>query len=241
MQTVAGVSLATGLPTPAGTLGPSPNAVGAPRSIHVHIHTSDVGASSASPSPPLSSSSRQLSSEELARLAAGVPGLTVRQLLERVDQRTASQATSVSQDTGVIMRPNAETPEGASASVGITPNPAGVQGAFMTFDENGAMRVVPVRSRTGSGHVHAHIPLNPSNSFDPLLARFQHQFIARPASTTPHTTTGPVIPHPVTLSSAELPRPLDVAARSLPGKDEQPERELSHTIWYVYYLICFLS
>jgi hypothetical protein len=80
-----------------------------------------------------------------------------------------------------------------------------VQAALMTIDENGTMRVVPVRSR-GSGHH--------SNSFDPLLARIhQHQFVVRPASNNlPSDTTTPGAAAPT-----DSARHTDTTSRSVPG------------------------
>lgn len=206
----AGGVVGTALPPPpTGTLGPSPGVPGAPRSIHIHIHTSDPGALSNSPPPSLTSAQRPFSSEEVVRNPAGPSGL-VRQLLERAsDTRSlqtfgggAAQDDAVRPERLPVHAPN--HPEGDNNN---TPSagPTAVQAALMTIDENGTMRVVPVRSR-GSGHH--------SNSFDPLLARIhQHQFVVRPASNNlPSDTATPGAAAPT-----DSARHMDTTSRSVPG------------------------
>ncbi|CAM6036842.1 unnamed protein product [Sphagnum compactum] len=77
---------------------PSPAVTGPPRSIHIHIHTSDLGAASALRSPSLSSPPPQQSAEELAHGASGTPGgVTVHQMPERADPSGPSRTLP---DTG---------------------------------------------------------------------------------------------------------------------------------------------
>ncbi|CAM6009484.1 unnamed protein product [Sphagnum balticum] len=77
---------------------PSPAVTGPPRSIHIHIHTSDFGAASALRSPSLSSPPTQQSAEELAHGASGTPGgVTVHQMPEHADPSGPSQTLP---DTG---------------------------------------------------------------------------------------------------------------------------------------------
>ncbi|KAH8952189.1 hypothetical protein BDL97_09G071100 [Sphagnum fallax] len=77
---------------------PSPAVTGPPRSVHIHIHTSDLGAVSALHSPSLSSPPPQQSAEELAHGASGTPGgVTVHQMPERADPSGPSRTLP---DTG---------------------------------------------------------------------------------------------------------------------------------------------
>ncbi|KAH9552021.1 hypothetical protein CY35_09G042800 [Sphagnum magellanicum] len=77
---------------------PSPAVTGPPRSIHIHIHTSDLGAASTLRSPSLSSPPPQQSAEELAHGASGTPGgVTVHQMPERADPSGPSRTLP---DTG---------------------------------------------------------------------------------------------------------------------------------------------
>ena len=208
--------MGTGLPSTPGTLGPSLGVPGVPRSIHVHIHTSDPGALIAVPSSSVSSPLRPFSFEEHVRIPAGGTGFSVRQLLERADPRSASHAGAAPNDVSGparLDRSSNDAADGAhSVPGGLPSGPTGMQGALMTFDENGAMRVVPVRSR-GAGH-----PAS-GNHVDPLLARIQHQFNFRPASNPPNDT--PVAPamYPPPSASTDSPRQMDQASRSLPGME----------------------
>lgn len=219
-QSTGGGAVGTGLPSTPGTLGPSPGVPGLPRSIHLHIHTIDPGTLIAVPSSSLSPPPRPSSFEEHVRVPAG--GFTVRQLLERADARNASHTGPAPNDSSGPARPNhssTDTADGANSGQGSLPaGPTGMQGALMTFDENGAMRVVPVRSRGAvhppSGHLHV-----PSGHIhvDPLLSRFQHQFNFRTASNLPNDTPVPAAMYPLPSASTDSPRHMDQANRSLPG------------------------
>ncbi|BBN18126.1 hypothetical protein Mp_7g19730 [Marchantia polymorpha subsp. ruderalis] len=112
----------------------------------------------------------------VAGVTPGAPGSNVRQVMERAEAGTAEHGLTVRQiieraeAVSAAQQANAEM-NNQAASVGP------VQGAIMTFNENGAMRVVPVRSRPAAG---AHINVtagNPANdaSATALLARFQQQ------------------------------------------------------------------
>ena len=216
-QSAGGVAVGSGLPSSPGTLGPSPGVPGAPRSIHVHIHTSDPGALIAVPSSSVSAPPRAFSFEEHVRVPAGGSGLSMRQLLERGDPRNAAHGgagANHGSGGGRANRWSNDGGNGANPVAGsLSSGPSGMQGALMTFDENGAMRVVPVRSR-GGGH-------GPSgNNGDPLLARFQHQFNFRPVSNPPNLApagAGAAAPYPPASASSESPRQMDQASRSLPG------------------------
>lgn len=205
------MAVGTGLPSTPGTLGPSPGVPGVPRSIHVHIHTSDPGALIAVPSSSVSSPPRPFSFEEHVRIPAGGSGFTVRQLLERADPRNASHGGGAANDASGPARSNRsnnDAADGANSVPGSLPSgPTGMQGAFMTFDENGGMRVVPVRSR-GAGHASS------GNLGDPLLARFQHQFNFRPASNPPNdapVAAAAAATYPPPSGSTDSPRQTDQA------------------------------
>lgn len=210
------MAVGTGLPSTPGTLGPSPGVPGVPRSIHVHIHTSDPGALIAVPSSSVSSPPRPFSFEDHVRIPAGGPGFTVRQLLERADPRNASHGGGAPNDASGPARPNRssnDAADGANAVPGsLSSGPTGMQGAFMTFDENGGMRVVPVRSR-GAGH-------GPSaNHGDSLFARLPQTFNFRPASNPPNDAPVAAATYPPPSASTDSPRQTDQASRSLPGME----------------------
>ena len=214
-QSGGGGAVGSGLPSSAGTLGPSPGVPGVPRSIHVHIHTSDPGALIAVPSSSVSSPPRPFSYEEHVRIPAGGTGFTVRQLLERADRNAAhgGGASNDASGAGRANRSSNDGGEGANPVAGsLSSGPSGMQGALMTFDENGAMRVVPVRSRGG----HA----GSGNHGDPLLARFhQHQFNFRPGSSPPNEAAGGGATYPPPSAPTDSPRQMDEASRSLPGME----------------------
>ncbi|CAM6047912.1 unnamed protein product [Sphagnum compactum] len=176
LQTSAGFPIGQSQPRPL-TLAPSPAAAGTPRSIHIHIHTSDLGAPSASPSPSLSSPPPQRSAQELAHAASQASGgVTVHQMPERADLSNPSQTLT---DTGITIHPVNES-AGATTATPIPPAHTGMQGSIMTFDEHGAMRVVPVHSHAGSSSGHPWASFETGAHFHPLLARFQHQFSGQP-------------------------------------------------------------
>ncbi|KAG0585816.1 hypothetical protein KC19_2G041700 [Ceratodon purpureus] len=146
---------------------------------------------------------------------AGGPGFTVRQLLERADPRNASHGGGAPNDASGPARPNRssnDAADGANAVPGsLSSGPTGMQGAFMTFDENGGMRVVPVRSR-GAGH-------GPSaNHGDSLFARLPQTFNFRPASNPPNDAPVAAATYPPPSASTDSPRQTDQASRSLPGE-----------------------
>ncbi|KAH9558964.1 hypothetical protein CY35_06G034400 [Sphagnum magellanicum] len=176
LQTSAAFPIGQSQPRPL-TLAPSPAAAGTPRSIHIHIHTSDLGAPSASPSPSLSSPPPQRSAQELAHAASRASGgVTVHQMPERADLSSLSQTLT---DTGITIHPVNESAGGTTATP-IPPAHTGMQGSIMTFDEHGAMRVVPVHSHAGSSSGHPWASFETGVHFHPLLARFQHQFSGQP-------------------------------------------------------------
>ncbi|OAE30455.1 hypothetical protein AXG93_2121s1290 [Marchantia polymorpha subsp. ruderalis] len=177
MMVQTGVALGA---LPVGTSQPSGGIVGptlGPRSINIHIHTSDLRLPSGAPSPsPSPSSPQRPPPRAVAGVTPGAPGSNVRQVMERAEAGTAEHGLTVRQiieraeAVSAAQQANAEM-NNQAASVGP------VQGAIMTFNENGAMRVVPVRSRPAAG---AHINVtagNPANdaSATALLARFQQQ------------------------------------------------------------------
>lgn len=213
-QTAGGLAVGTALPSPPGTLGPSPGVPGVSRSIHVHIHTSDPGALIAVPSSSLNSAPRQFSHEELVRIPAGGAGSTLRQFLERADHLIAPQSGAAPNDVGGSARPNRprnEAADGANQAPGSAPpGPSGMQGALMTVDETGAVRVVPVRFRGG-----VHPPSG--NTVDPLVSRFQQQFFVRPVSNSPNDTPVPAAANPVPPTSTDQSRQTDQASRNTPG------------------------
>ncbi|KAH8958632.1 hypothetical protein BDL97_06G035400 [Sphagnum fallax] len=176
LQTSAAFPIGQSQPRPL-TLAPSSAATGTPRSIHIHIHTSDLGAPSASPSPSLSSPPPQRSAQELALAASRASGgVTVHQMPERADLSSPSQTLT---DTGITIHPVNESPGGTTATP-IPPAHTGMQGSIMTFDEHGAIRVVPVHSHAGSSSGHPWASFETGAHFHPLLARFQHQFSGQP-------------------------------------------------------------
>nr|XP_024378995.1 large proline-rich protein BAG6-like isoform X6 [Physcomitrium patens]XP_024379003.1 large proline-rich protein BAG6-like isoform X6 [Physcomitrium patens]XP_024379014.1 large proline-rich protein BAG6-like isoform X6 [Physcomitrium patens] len=215
-QTAGGLAVGTALPSPPGTLGPSPGVPGVSRSIHVHIHTSDPGALIAVPSSSLNSAPRQFSHEELVRIPAGGAGSTLRQFLERADHLIAPQSGAAPNDVGGSARPNRprnEAADGANQAPGSAPpGPSGMQGALMTVDETGAVRVVPVRFRGG-----VHPPSG--NTVDPLVSRFQQQFFVRPVSNSPNDTPVPAAANPVPPTSTDQSRQTDQASRNTPGSE----------------------
>ncbi len=176
MQTSAAFPIGQSQPRPL-TLAPSSAAAGTPRSIHIHIHTSDLGAPSSSPSPSLSSPPPQRSAQELALAASRASGgVTVHQMPERADLSSPSQTLT---DTGITIHPVNESAGGTTATP-IPPAHTGMQGSIMTFDEHGAMRVVPVHSHAGYSSGHPWASFETGAHFHPLLARFQHQFSGQP-------------------------------------------------------------
>ncbi|CAM6021903.1 unnamed protein product [Sphagnum balticum] len=176
LQTSAAFPIGQSQPRPL-TLAPSSAAAGTPRSIHIHIHTSDLGAPTASPSPSLSSPPPQRSAQELALAASRASGgVTVHQMPERADLSSPSQTLT---DTGITIHPVNESAGGTTATP-IPPAHTGMQGSIMTFDEHGAMRVVPVHSHAGSSSGHPWASFETGAHFHPLLARFQHQFSGQP-------------------------------------------------------------
>jgi len=160
------------------------------------------------PSSSLSPPPRPSSFGGRVRGTAGGSGFTVRQLIERGDSRNAPHAGSASNDASGPTRPttfSTYAADGANLGPGsLSPGPTGMQGASVTFDEDGAARVVPVRSRDAvhppAGQVHV----------DPLLSRFQHQLNFRTGSSPPNATPATAAIHPP-------PRQMDQASRSLPG------------------------
>jgi hypothetical protein len=176
LQTSAAFPIGQSQPRPL-TLAPSSAAAGTPRSIHIHIHTSDLGAPSSSPSPSLSSPPPQRSAQELALAASRASGgVTVHQMPERADLSSPSQTLT---DTGITIHPVNESAGGTTATP-IPPAHTGMQGSIMTFDEHGAMRVVPVHSHAGYSSGHPWASFETGAHFHPLLARFQHQFSGQP-------------------------------------------------------------
>lgn len=155
----------------------------------------------------------QFSHVELVRIPAGGAGFTVRQLLERTDPRNASHGSAAPNDAGGPARANRSSNDAVDGSNpvpgSISSGPTGMQGALMTFDENGAVRVVPVRSR-GAGHP------PPSNPAD-LVSRFQHQFIVRPTSNPPNDISVPAVTNSLPSASTDSSRHTYQSSRSIPG------------------------
>nr|XP_024403544.1 uncharacterized protein LOC112295797 isoform X2 [Physcomitrium patens] len=144
---------------------------------------------------------------------AGGAGFTVRQLLERADHRNTSHAGATSNDAGGPARPNRPSNEAADGANPVSDSVpsgfTGMQGTLMTLDENGAVRVVPVRS-LGVGHP-------PGTTAEHLGPRFQHQFIVRPASNPPNDASVAAAGNPVPPVSSDSSRLTDQASRSTPG------------------------
>eukprot|EP00246_Nothoceros_aenigmaticus_P014451 TRINITY_DN5484_c0_g1_i7.p1 TRINITY_DN5484_c0_g1~~TRINITY_DN5484_c0_g1_i7.p1 ORF type:complete len:1102 (+),score=235.74 TRINITY_DN5484_c0_g1_i7:22-3306(+) len=150
-----------------GVLGPGPDAMLGPRSIDIHIQTSDPGLASASPSSsPSPSPLQQPASRTLVGITSGAPSLTMRQFFERVEAASGGHDGNV--DPGAaVLAPGAEenlsmrqlieraaeqraqvdqAAQGGSGGTG-----GQMQGAIMTFEDNGAVRVHPVRARPSTG------------------------------------------------------------------------------------------
>lgn len=137
----------------------------------------------------------------------------MRQLLERADHRNTSHAGATSNDAGGPARPNRPSNEAADGANPVSDSVpsgfTGMQGTLMTLDENGAVRVVPVRS-LGVGHP-------PGTTAEHLGPRFQHQFIVRPASNPPNDASVAAAGNPVPPVSSDSSRLTDQASRSTPG------------------------
>ncbi|CAK9252221.1 unnamed protein product [Sphagnum jensenii] len=195
MQTSAAFPVGRLQPRPV-TLAPSPAVAGTPRSIHIHIHTSDVGAPSASPSPP-----PPPSAEEGGHVASGVPGSgTVHQVLAHTDVSGPSRTLP---DTGITIRPVNES-AGGTAATPMPPAHTGVQGAIMTFDEHGAMRIVPVHSHAGSTPANPRAPFEPGTHFHPMLARFQHHFAGQPFTVSRNVAAAPLVSQPASTPPSSM-------------------------------------
>ncbi|XP_073392613.1 uncharacterized protein [Physcomitrium patens] len=135
---------------------------------------------------------------------------------ERADHLIAPQSGAAPNDVGGSARPNRprnEAADGANQAPGSAPpGPSGMQGALMTVDETGAVRVVPVRFRGG-----VHPPSG--NTVDPLVSRFQQQFFVRPVSNSPNDTPVPAAANPVPPTSTDQSRQTDQASRNTPGSE----------------------
>ncbi|KAL3698961.1 hypothetical protein R1sor_016983 [Riccia sorocarpa] len=156
----------------------------APRSINLHIHTSDLRLPSGAPSSPTPSSSQRPPPRAVAGVASGAPGLAVRQATERTDGANMENGLRQILVNNAAQQGSGETnPQGATAGA--------VQGAIMTFNENGAVRVVPVRTRTSAtarGGASAGTASNDLNATT-LLARFQQQLESlQQQRSTPHSS-----------------------------------------------------
>ncbi|KAL2614169.1 hypothetical protein R1flu_025861 [Riccia fluitans] len=182
-----GVALGT---LPVGASQPSGGIVGptlGPRSINIHIHTSDLRLPSGAPSSPTPSSSQRPPPRAVAGVTSGAPALTVRQVTERTDAANVEnglrQIFIRGESANAAQQPGGETnPQTVTATA--------VQGAIMTFNENGAVRVVPVRTRPAATARGATSAGNGSNDVNPttLLARFQQQLESLQQRSTPQTS-----------------------------------------------------
>jgi hypothetical protein len=214
MQTSAAFPVGRLQPRPV-TLAPSPAVAGTPRSIHIHIHTSDVGAPSASPSPP-----PPPSAEEGGHVASGVPGSgTVHQVLAHTDVGGPSRTLP---DTGITIRPVNES-AGGTAATPMPPAHTGVQGAIMTFDEHGAMRIVPVHSHAGSTPANPRAPFEPGTHFHPMLARFQHHFAGQPFTVSRNAAAAPLVSQPASTPPVAVSRQFNPIIEDQQGEKRQFE------------------
>lgn len=141
----------------------------------------------------------------------------MRQILERADSRQhVGSALNDASGSNRLYPPSTDVADGSNSSLGnVTSGPTGMQGAFVTVNDNGAVRVVPVRSR-GAVHLplgHVHVPAGHVH-VDPLFSRFQRQFNFRTASN-PSIDTPAANPLP-SASSGSF-RHIDQAALILPG------------------------
>ncbi|KAH9552024.1 hypothetical protein CY35_09G042800 [Sphagnum magellanicum] len=193
---------------------PSPAVTGPPRSIHIHIHTSDLGAASTLRSPSLSSPPPQQSAEELAHGASGTPGgVTVHQMPERADPSGPSRTLP---DTGITIH---TVNGGAGGTTGAFMPPAhtGVQGAIMTFDEHGAVRVAPMNLPAGSTSGHPQGSFEANTPVHPLLARFQHQFAGQPSMVSQNPAAVPLVSQPAITPPVAVSRQPDPMTDSQQG------------------------
>jgi hypothetical protein len=117
-------------------------------------------------------------------------------------------------DTGITIH---TVNGGAGGTTGAFMPPAhtGVQGAIMTFDEHGAMRIVPVHSHTGSTPANPRAPFEPGTHFHPMLARFQHHFAGQPFTVSRNAAATPLVSQP-----ASTP-PVAVSRQPNPITDDQ--------------------
>jgi hypothetical protein len=198
---------------------PSPAVTGPPRSVHIHIHTSDLGAVSALRSPSLSSPPPQQSAEELAHGASGTPGgVTVHQMPERADPSGPSRTLP---DTGIAIH---TVNGGAGGTTGAFMPPAhtGVQGAIMTFDEHGAVRVAPMNLPAGSTSGHLQGSFEASTPVHPLLARFQHQFAGQPSMVSQNPAAVPLVSQPAITPPVAVSRQPDPTTDGQQGENRPP-------------------
>lgn len=152
-----------------GVSGPAPGPSLGPRSNDIHIQTSDLGIASESPSssPSPSTLQQQPASRTLVGISSGAPSLTMRQFFERVEAANGGHtgiadpggARPTGADDNLSMRQLIERAAEYRAQAGNAdqtaqgPGASGghMQGAIMTFEDNGAVRVHPVRTRPTSG------------------------------------------------------------------------------------------
>ncbi|CAM6106813.1 unnamed protein product [Calypogeia fissa] len=196
-----------------GIVGPSLG----PRSINIHIHTSDLRLPS--PSPSATPPPQQPPPRAVIGVTSGAPVLTVRNLIERADASNPEHALTVRQ---IIERAEAASGvQQGNADLNSQATAGGaVQGAIMTFNENGAMRVVPVRTRTAAVPIatSSHTGNEGDAMFQPLVARLQQQLGSaqhgRSGSTPPGSTTSAATNIAGSTSSGEHP-PSSVSSPSV--------------------------
>lgn len=144
----------------------------------------------------------------------------MRQILERADSRQhVGSALNDASGSNRLNPSSTDVADGSNSSLRNVPSgPTGMQGAFVTVDDNGAVRVVPVRSR-GAVHLplgHVHVPAGHVH-VDPLFSRFQRQFNFR---TTYNPSSDPPVPsaaNPLPSASSGSFRQMDQAGLILPG------------------------
>jgi hypothetical protein len=99
----------------------------------------------------------------------------------------------------------------------------------MTFDEHGAMRIVPVHSQSGSSPANPRAPFEAGTHFHPMLARFQHHFAGQPFTVLRNAAAAPLVSQP-----ASTP-PVAVLRQPNPLTDDQQGEKLQFEVFLCNY------
>jgi hypothetical protein len=97
-----------------------------------------------------------------------------------------------------------------------------VQGAIMTFDEHGAVRVAPMNLPAGSTSGHPQGSFEASTPVHPLLARFQHQFAGQPSMVSQNLAAVPLVSQPAITPPVAVSRQPDPMTESQQGENRPP-------------------